>query len=79
MHGTSEDILVSITRTSREALQLSFQVEAGRSYQLMATRDLSSDAWEIIQTWEVSPTSQEKTVVLDAPDAPQRFFKLVTP
>ena len=78
-HGTSEDILVSITRTSREALQLNFQLEAGRSYQLMATRDLSSDAWEIIQTWEVSPTSQEKTVVLDAPDAPQRFFKLVTP
>ena len=78
-HGTSEDILVSITRTSREALQLNFQVEAGRSYQLMATLDLSSDAWEIIQTWEVSPTSQEKTVVLDAPDAPQRFFKLVTP
>jgi len=54
-------------------------VEAGRSYQLMATRDLSSDAWEIIQTWEASPTSQEKTVVLDAPYAPQRFFKLVTP
>ena len=78
-HSTSADILVSITRTSREALQLNFKVEAGRSYQLMATRDLSSDAWEIIQTWEASPTSQEKTVVLDAPDAPQRFFKLVTP
>ena len=78
-HSTSADILVSITRTSREALQLNFQVEAGRSYQLMATRDLSSDAWEIIQSWEASPTSQEKTVVLDAPYAPQRFFKLVTP
>lgn len=78
-HTTSAEILMSITRTSREALQLNFQLEAGRSYQLMATRDLSSDAWEIIQTWEVSPTSQEKTVVLDAPDAPQRFFKLVTP
>jgi len=78
-HTTSAEILMSITRTSREALQLNFQLEAGRSYQLMATRDLSSDAWEIIQTWEVSPTSQEKTLVLDAPDAPQRFFKLVTP
>ncbi|MCH2332755.1 MAG: hypothetical protein MK312_14615, partial [Roseibacillus sp.] len=78
-HNTSADILVSITRTSREALQLNFQVEAGRSYQLMATRDLSSDAWEIIQSWEASPTSQEKTVVLNGPYAPQRFFKLVTP
>ena len=47
-HSALADILVSITRTSREALQLNFQVEAGRSYQLMATRDLSSDAWEII-------------------------------
>ena len=70
---------MSITRTSREALQLNFQVEAGRSYQLMATRDLSSDSWEIIQIWEASQTSHDKTVVLDEPFAPQRFFKLVTP
>jgi len=78
-HRTLVEIPVSITRISGEALQLNFQVEAGRSYQLMATRDLSSDSWEIIQIWEASPTSHDKTVVLDAPFAPQRFFKLVTP
>lgn len=78
-HRTLVEIPVSITRISGEALQLNFQVEAGRSYQLMATLDLSSDSWEIIQIWEASPTSHDKTVVLDAPFAPQRFFKLVTP